>query len=262
MTPKEIGGAPRAQHTETSPSPSSWRRWLPFLGGKTEATALSAAGAQPELNGVVNSALDQAAQVVTRGAARTSQVQLNALLAKVGPVSETITQRTREMPHRHPPEITFGSVDRPLDLSRLDPDQKYMWVLDPEGRFVVAPEKQPGFGVTSAQPEGRVVKHGDLAPSKDGGRGPARAGGCLRAQRSEDGQVRWVLDMDSSYSYNRVDRRVLKEKSGQAVINYLQAMGTDVTHLENGKNVYDPLLRMAGRVHGALEKLGLGRLLN
>lgn len=262
MTPKEIGSVPRAQGSEAPTQATSWRRWLPFLGGKSEPTALSAVGAQPELSGVITSALDQAAQMVTKGAARPSQVQLDALLSKVGPVSETITQRSREMPHHLPPDVTFASAEKPLDLSRLDPDKKYMWVLDPQGRFVVAPEKQPGFGVTSAQPEGRVVKHGDLAPGKDGGRGPARAGGCLRAQRGEDGQVRWVLDMDSSYSYNRVDRRILKAQSGQAVINYLSAMGTDVSRLDNGKNVYDPLLRLCGKLHGALENIGLERLLN
>lgn len=261
MTPKEIGASPRTQTHEASTA--AWRRWLPSLGsGKTEATTLAAVGAQPELSAVVGSALDQAAQVVTQGSARPSQVQLQALLAKVGPVSDTITQRSREMPHHLPPDVTFGTAERPLDLSRLDPDKTYMWVLDPKGRFVVAPEKQPGFGVTEAQPEGRLVKHGDLAPAQDGGRGPARAGGCLRAKRSEDGQLRWVLDMDSSYSYNRTDRRILKAPSGQAVIKYLEALGTDVSGLENGKNVYDPLLRFCGKFHGALERVGLGRLLN
>lgn len=187
------------------------------------------------------------------------KVDLGAILARVAPVSETLTQRTAELPYKLPPIVTIAAPGQPLDLSTLDPSQRHVWTLDPQGRFVIAPEVQKDFGITDAHPEGRKVKHGDLAPGPGGqSRGPARAGGELYRAEKADGTSTWVIDLSSSYCFNRTDGRVLGEQSARAVVDYLSAIGSDVKSLDVGKNTFDPLRKLAGRALLVLEKLGLG----
>jgi hypothetical protein len=115
---------------------------------------------------------------------------------------------------------------------------------------------QPGFGVSDAQPEGRTVKHGDLCPSPDGQRrGPARAGGELYATFVGGGEVKWALDMSSSYSFNRADGKILGDEAARAAIAYLEAMGTPGGALVAGANTFDPLRKLAGRAFLLLERL-------
>ncbi|MGR9101078.1 MAG: eCIS core domain-containing protein, partial [Gammaproteobacteria bacterium] len=110
------------------------------------------------------------------------------LLARVGEPSEVHTNRPYEWPYQNPPEMV-ASQGRRIDVTRLDPNRKYLWVVDREGNFIIAPEEQPGFGVTESLPQGRPVKHGDLVPGEGGqSRGAARAGGELYAERGPDGQ--------------------------------------------------------------------------
>lgn len=193
------------------------------------------------------------------GAIEKTGIHLPTILAKIGPIAETLTQRLSEMPYLLPPNYQTAQPGQPLALDQLNPDQVYVWVIDARGRFVFAPEDQPGFGKTEHHPDGRKVKHGDLAPGPDGlSRAAARAGGELKAQKDEDGQVRWVLDMNSSYCFNRKDGKILKEDSGRAVVSYLRALGSDTSNLSVGANVYDPLRHLAGRAYLLLDRLGLG----
>jgi hypothetical protein len=181
---------------------------------------------------------------------------LPELLKRIAPPSETLTQRVHEQPYMRPPELFVGEPGAPLVPNTLDPARRYVWTLDPQGRFVVAPEVQPGFGVSDAQPAGRTVKHGDLCPSADGRRrGAARAGGELHATRDTSGAVAWTLDMSSSYSFNRADGKVLGADAAHATIAYLEAMGTPSGALTAGANTYDPLRKLAGRAFLLLERL-------
>lgn len=181
---------------------------------------------------------------------------LPELLKKIAPPSETLTQRVHERPYMRPPEVFVAEPGAPLDPSTLNPARRYVWTLDPQGRFIVAPEVQPGFGVSDANPDGRTVKHGDLCPSADGlRRGPARAGGELYATRDASGAVSWTLDMSSSYSFNRTDGKILGADAARATIAYLEAMGTPSGALAAGANTYDPLRKLAGRAFLLLERL-------
>ncbi|MCK6547963.1 hypothetical protein L6R52_19080 [Myxococcota bacterium] len=234
-----------------------------LFGGRIDSGSAPEAATPPATGSPVAIAKDRATRAddVDRleRTAGVNEVDLGAILARVGPVSETLTQRISEMPYKLPPIVTIAEPGRPLDLSTLDPTKRYVWTLDARGRFVVAPEEQPGFGVTDAHPEGRKVKHGDLAPAEGGSaRGPARAGGELYLAEGTIDARKWVIDLSSSYCFNRADGRVLGDANGRAVVDYLAALGSDRSHLELGKNTFDPLRKLAGRAYLVLEKLGLG----
>lgn len=167
-------------------------------------------------------------------------------IEKFAPAARTLTHRKHELPHALPPEFSVISREKPLDLGKLDPKQKYLWVLDPDKQFILAPEKQ-----VSVQ---RKVNHGDLTPAPDGGaRGIARAGGELYMKNGS-----WVLDLSSSYSFNRMDLKVLGDETLDAVIKHLGSMGTDTENLKKGANVYDPAFRLAGFAHLVKYYLGTG----
>ncbi|MBT9464996.1 hypothetical protein [Hydrogenophaga sp.] len=148
------------------------------------------------------------------------------LLARVGEPSTAETIRPNELPYRLPPEVYVAERGRPIDVSRLDPNQRYLWVVDPEGRVIIAPETQPGFG--------RTVKHGDLVPGGGGEfRGSARAGGELNARLNRaTGEYVWEMDSDSSYSFARTDQGVLTEPSRAAAHDVLTETGTNTENID------------------------------
>ncbi len=158
------------------------------------------------------------------------------LLERVGKPSGGVgasSNRPHEMPYHNPPEMVV-SDGRRIDITRLDPNRKYLWLVDDGGNMVIAPEHQPGFGVTEAAPGGRVVKHGDMAPGPSGqSRGSARAGGELYAEFGKDGKPtgRWVVDNNSSYTFNRADQQILPASSLDATKELLELYGTDVSKI-------------------------------
>lgn len=238
--------------------------------GKLDSLSLKKGDAQSNLGELKgDSSFRQEAQraVANNDAATIKEIVKQGqktLLEGVGETCPTVTQRLAEMPHLLPPDHGSFGPGRPLDLNTLDPSKNYLWTLTPKGEFVIAPEVQEGFGITEHQPNGRKVKHGDLNPGPDGmSRAPGRAGGDLRAEKNEEaGGIHWVLDMNSSYSFNRTDRKILQTENAQAMIGYLDSIGSDVTNLKAGSNVYDPILHLAGKVHWTLDKFGLGKLMN
>jgi len=150
-------------------------------------------------------AADKAAREATEKAARELYEETTKRVGKSSGVQPN-SNRQMEMPYKNPPEIHTVRPGQPLDVEKLDPKKKYLWVVDEDGVFKIAPESQPGFGANEYTPNGRKVKHGDLTPGPDGqSRGPARAGGELIATKGPDGEDRWVMDNDSSYSHNRAD---------------------------------------------------------
>lgn len=161
------------------------------------------------------------------------------LLARVGEPSTAETLRANELPYRLPPEVYVAERGRPIDVSSLDPARRYLWVVDPEGRVIIAPESQPGFG--------RAVKHGDLVPGGGGEfRGSARAGGELNARLNEaTGEYVWEMDSDSSYSFARTDEGVLTEPSRAAAHEVLTETGTNTENIDvlvTPRNPHSPIV--------------------
>jgi hypothetical protein len=148
------------------------------------------------------------------------------LLAQVGEPSTAETLRGSEVPYRHPPEMVVAERGKPIDVSTLDPNKTYLWVVDGEGRVIIAPERQSGFG--------RWVKHGDLVPGAGGEfRGQARAGGELRARWNDTtGEWVWEMDSNSSYSFARTDKGTLGEPSRAAAHEVLSETGTDTGSID------------------------------
>jgi hypothetical protein len=118
--------------------------------------------------------------------------------------------RPREWPYTNPPNMRTVPPGTPLDLKSLNPNTKYLWVVDAEGNFKFAPERQNSSDFMKPIPPGREIsiKHGDLQPGEGGlARGPARAGGELQNIRHADGTPSdmWSINNDSSYTFRRVD---------------------------------------------------------
>jgi hypothetical protein len=118
-------------------------------------------------------------------------------------------------------EKNRAKVELPRDVFNqftfLDPSVNYLWILDSNLSFVLAPERQELFALDRVK-----CKHGDLTSlagkyllgSVDNlttARGPARMGGELKYDYTKQ---KWVIDNDSSYSFFRDDRRVLSNASG------------------------------------------------
>lgn len=154
------------------------------------------------------------------------------LLARVGEPSNTTTgsaptdPRPQELPYRNPPEMAVARRGQAIDVSAMDPSRTYLWAVDGEGNVIIAPEQQAGFG--------RLVKHGDLVPGAGGEfRGSARAGGELNARVDPvTGEVTWVMDSNSSYSFARTDRGSLGEPSRQAAHDLLTQTGTNTEGID------------------------------
>jgi uncharacterized Zn-binding protein involved in type VI secretion len=143
-----------------------------------------------------------------------------ATVARTGPMSEVQTNRRSEWPYRNPDEMhTVRPGNSPPEL---DPNKKYLWVVDEDGNVLIAPEEQPGFG--------RAVKHGDLTPGPDGqSRGPARTGGELNFNK-ETGK--WEMDNNSSYAFNRADGNTSNIDNIDATKDLMGKGGMDTSNIE------------------------------
>ncbi|MEV4130381.1 hypothetical protein [Nocardia sp. NPDC049707] len=118
--------------------------------------------------------------------------------------------RPSEWPYTNPPNMRTVPPGTPLDLYSLNPNMKYLWVVDAEGNFKFAPELQNSSDFMKPLPPDQpfYIKHGDLQPGEGGtARGPARAGGELYNVRNADGTPSdiWCINNDSSYTFRRVD---------------------------------------------------------
>lgn len=155
------------------------------------------------------------------------------MLRAIGDPSGVTTFRTHEVPYHNPPRMTTIRGE-PLNVHELEPGKTYLWVVDVDGNFIIAPEKQGAFGRNKLYPSGRPVKHGDLVPGEGGAtRGIARAGGELRAEIGVDGRPtgRWILDNNSSYTFSRRDKALLSPESLDATHSLLEHYGTDVSQI-------------------------------
>ncbi|HEV8421496.1 MAG TPA: hypothetical protein VGR13_09095, partial [Actinomycetota bacterium] len=168
---------------------------------------------------------------------------------RAGEPSEVLTNRPEERPYHHPPGRQVIGRENPLRLQDLDPNQRYLWVVDENGNWVFAPEgtrfdpatgryvrdpTQAGFGRNEVYPEGRVVKHGDLVPGPEGqSRGVARQGGELFAERDANGNLtgRWVMNNDSSYTFARTDGTTLGPRELEGAFELLGQTGTDTNSI-------------------------------
>jgi hypothetical protein len=126
----------------------------------------------------------------------------------------------------------------PLDFNSLDPSKKYLWVVDSDGNMRIAPEQNPAYkysGDDDMAGTERPVKHGDLVAPPDGQtRGIARAGGELNYDNDAGN---WVLDNQSSYTFNRADNSVSSPDNLAASKDLLQQSGTDVSNLQTNDSI-------------------------
>ncbi|MBB4761757.1 DUF4157 domain-containing protein [Amorphoplanes digitatis] len=172
---------------------------------------------------------------------RMLNAQRAALLNEVGPASNVNTFRAAEVPYTEPPDLRVAKPGQPLALDELKPGRRYLWVIDEAGNFKVADEGQAGmFPKRAPLPEPHPsageapLKHGDLSPGPQGqARGAARAGGELRAEFGPDGKFtgRWMMNNDSSYTFNRVDGQMLGQSSLDAAHKLLGTTGTDMSKI-------------------------------
>jgi len=156
---------------------------------------------------------------------------------RVRPGDPLLEPRPREWPYSNPPDIQVVPPGTPLDLAALNPKVKYLWVVDEDGNFKFAPERQNSSDFMKPLPPDRQfsIKHGDLQPGAGGlSRGPARAGGELKNVPYSDGSPSdmWSLNNDSSYTFARVDADGnplpwAPAESLEAVRNHLAAGGTN-----------------------------------
>lgn len=153
--------------------------------------------------------------------------------SRTDPYSET--DPIGELPYETPPEVHVVRPGEPLNIADLDPSKTYLWVIDPQGNIIIAPEIQPGFapgrgGGAGGRPG--VVKHGDLTPGVAGQyRGAARAGGELRFRNGQ-----WVMDHNSSYAFARTDRARLGVSNLDAAHEALGRTGTDTSNIVTDPN--------------------------
>ena len=173
--------------------------------------------------------------------ARLAAAQRAALIAEVGEASTVRTARPSEVPYTVPPDVRVAKPGQPLALSELNPARRYLWIIDEDGNFRFADEGQAEFFSKRAPLEephpaaGETpLKHGDLAPGPEGQtRGAARAGGELRGELGADGKPtgRWIMNNDSSYTFNRTDAKQLGGTSLDAAYRLLKATGTDTSKI-------------------------------
>lgn len=155
-----------------------------------------------------------------------------------GTAADPLGPRDFEPPYLQPPGMQVIRPGNPLALQGLDPGKRYLWVVDTEGNFNIAPEAQGDFyawRTRSTKVNTRsVAKHGDLVPSADNTtRAPARAGGELVAERGPNGQPtgRWVMNNDSGYTFFRADGKPSGAANLSAARDLLAASGTDASKI-------------------------------
>ncbi|WP_438016821.1 toxin TcdB middle/N-terminal domain-containing protein [Sorangium sp. So ce315] len=155
------------------------------------------------------------------------RAQHRQIIDRIGPASGVNTYRAHEVPYRNPPEMYTTDPGHPTaarfsGFDQLDTSRRYLWSVSPAGHFHVAPERQRGF----LRNDGREhsVKHGDLTPGDRGlTRGEARAGGEINWY-DHDNQF-WMVDLNSSYAFNRTDGLRLNQDSLSAVQELLHFHG-------------------------------------
>lgn len=151
----------------------------------------------------------------TRGPPKVSDPVLDkklTLLAKLPPSEFVMTRRESELPYRQPKDLQIFNERNPIDLHKLELDVNYLFTIDVDGSLRVAREVNPDYN--------RRLKHGDLQPanydsktkqlmnSENGMgqyRGEARIGGDFQIVLSQTGQRVMVMDLNSSYAFNRAD---------------------------------------------------------
>ncbi len=154
------------------------------------------------------------------------------LLDRVGPptgVQDDMGLAAKEAPYGRP-KVIMRADEGSIDISRLDPKQKYLWVIDESGYFLLAPEDQALQGFAPHRKVPGLVKHGDLTPDPSGNsRGIARAGGELRYK----GNGEWWMTNDSRYSYGgaRADKLMLGRRNLQAAMDLL-GLTTDISDVK------------------------------
>jgi hypothetical protein len=181
-------------------------------------------------------------------AARALLAERQRLIAEAGAPSGvwtgtpgTAQARPREVPYTQPPDMQVVRLGSPLRVENLNSRKRYLWVLDEQGSFRVAAEGQGDLfprrgklGVRHPQAGETPLKHGDLTPGPDGQmRGVARAGGEFRAELGPDGKPtgRWLMNLDSSYAFARLDEVRLGAKELNAAHRLLETTGTDITKI-------------------------------
>jgi hypothetical protein len=172
---------------------------------------------------------------------RMLNAQRAALLNEIGPASNVNTFRSTEVPYTEPPDLRVAKPGQQLALNELNPNRRYLWVIDEAGNFKVADEGQAEmfpkrYPLQEPHPSAgeSPLKHGDLSPGPQGqARGAARAGGELRAEFGADGKFtgRWIMNNDSSYTFNRVDGQTLGQSSLEAAHKLLGTTGTDMSKI-------------------------------
>ena len=162
------------------------------------------------------------------------------------PSTVTLPRRAYELPYTEPDGTVVVRPGRPLDLRALDPNKRYLWIVDSDGNWRVCPEAQGNRYPNRIRGKATesLAKHGDLAagagpaPPQPGNnaarRGPARGGGELIAQRAPDGQPtgRWTMNNDSSFTFLRDDGKTLGQANLDAAKELLAASGTDVSLID------------------------------
>jgi Domain of unknown function (DUF4157) len=196
----------------SSPSPFEWV----MLGIGAILTAVGAAGVFRSLKGALREPPPE-------------------LLAEIGEPSGTTTWRPGEVPYENPPEMQTLR-GRKLDFNTLDPNKKYLWVIDEHGNFLLAPEHQAPTGFSPGRQPPGVVKHGDLTPGPGGQtRGVARAGGEMYAEVVNGKPTgRWIMDNNSSYTFARTagGGQELPASSLEASKRLLGHYGTDTSLIQ------------------------------
>ncbi|RAY13592.1 hypothetical protein DPM19_18105 [Actinomadura craniellae] len=169
---------------------------------------------------------------------------LRRIADRIGqPVQVFVPRRGYELPYTSPPTVRVFGAPGPLDFGTLDPNSRYLWLVDTDGNLRLAPEESPEYAALYPKRPGNQLKHADLAAGAIppghvvpyGMRPPGRAAGELVAERGPDGRPtgRWVMDLNSSYAYSstRMDGRALQPDSLYAVGDLLKATGTDTSKL-------------------------------
>jgi hypothetical protein len=164
------------------------------------------------------------------------------LIGESGAPSEVYTNRPEEVPYGiGDTDMQVVKPGSPLKIDGLNPNRKYLWVLDEAGDFRIAdegqgkrfpqryplPKEHPAAGETP-------LKHGDLTPGPGGKtRGVARAGGELTAEVDAAGKPtgRWIMDNNSSYTFARKDAQTLTAANLEAARDLLKTTGTDVSRI-------------------------------
>lgn len=145
---------------------------------------------------------------------------LNRLVEALPPVNGVTTQRSSEVPYKLPPDLQSfgGTTGNQLTVKGLADGTRYLFVVDPAGVLRIAAERQSGLR--------RPLKHGDLVPANfdpitrtytpvesGNARGEARIGGEFVVVTAPTGERVLQLNIDSSYTFARLDGRNFYRRS-------------------------------------------------